>query len=113
MAQEDEYRLAHSDVFGELRRPSVHFSHEIHAESLAESGCGICHHVRDDETGKLVYAEGEEAGCKECHDSLEIDGTPALREAYHGSCTVCHRDRIKSKEAKTGPTTCGGCHKKT
>jgi len=113
IAQENEYNLAHEDVFGKLRRPKVHFSHETHAESLSDWGCGVCHHVRDNKTGKLVYAEGDELSCKECHVSQKENGKPALREAYHGSCTVCHRNRIKSSESKSGPTTCGGCHQKT
>jgi hypothetical protein len=113
IAQEDEYTLAHGDVFGKLRRPNVYFSHEIHSESLSDTGCGVCHHVRDDKTGQLVYAEGDELSCKECHVSQKENGKPALREAYHGSCTVCHRSRIKSNESKSGPTTCGGCHQKT
>ena len=112
MAQEDEYNLAYTDVFGNLRRPLVKFSHEIHSDNLADAGCGICHHSPDDKIGKLVYIEGEELSCKECHDAQKENREPALREAFHGSCTVCHRDMIKTGKQKTGPTTCGGCHKK-
>jgi hypothetical protein len=43
MAQEDEYHLAYTDVFGKLRRPLVRFSHEIHSDNLADKGCGVCH----------------------------------------------------------------------
>ena len=111
MAQEDEYNLAYKDVFGKLRRPQVSFSHVIHAENLDEDGCGVCHHVLDNETGKLVYIEGEELLCKECHDVRKENKTIALREAFHGNCTACHRSMIKTS-VKTGPTTCGGCHKK-
>ena len=112
LAQEAEYVLAHEDVFGSLRRPEVHFSHDIHTESLEEMGCGVCHHTQDEKTGQLVYSEGEETGCKECHRYTEEAGIPALREAYHGNCTTCHRNQIKSGHLKSGPTTCGGCHKK-
>ena len=112
MAQEDEYDLAYTDIFGELRRPLVRFSHAIHSENLAEAGCGICHHSPDNKTGDLVYIEGEELSCRECHDAQKEDDEPALREAFHGSCTVCHRDMIKADRQKAGPTTCGGCHKK-
>ena len=112
MAQEDEYNLAYTDIFGKLRRPLVRFSHAIHSDSLADEGCGICHHNPDSKTGKLVYIEGEELSCRECHDTQKEDDEPALREAFHGSCTVCHRDMIKTDAQKAGPTTCGGCHKK-
>ena len=112
MAQEDEYNLAYTDVFGKLRRPQVKFSHAIHSDNLADAGCGICHHNPDNKTGKLVYIEGEELSCRECHDAQKEDDEPALREAFHGSCTVCHRDMIKADKQKAGPTTCGGCHKR-
>ena len=110
VAQEAEYNLAHRDIFGKLRRPQVSFSHEIHAESLAEEGCGACHHVQDDQSGKLVYLEGEELGCLECHTQQKDDHKPGLREAFHGSCTICHRRLIKNDNPSSGPTTCGGCH---
>ena len=113
MAQEADYILAHEDVFGNLRRPEVSFSHEIHAESLEKSGCGVCHHTPDDKTGQLVYSEGDERSCKECHDLQEEADIPALREAFHGSCTDCHRNQIKSGNPKSGPTTCGGCHQRS
>ena len=112
MAQEADYILAHEDAFGKLRRPPVSFSHESHTKSLETDGCGVCHHTPDDTTGRLVYVEGEETSCKECHELQEEAGIPALREAYHGNCTTCHRKQIKSGSLKSGPTTCGGCHKK-
>jgi len=113
MAQEADYLLAHDDVFGSLRRPQVSFSHEKHVESLENKACGVCHHTPDDRTGQLVYVEGDERSCKECHDLQKEDNLPALREAFHGNCTNCHREQIKSKKPKSGPTTCGGCHKKS
>ncbi len=112
MAQEADYDLAHADIFGKLRRPQVSFAHDTHSDTLEEDGCGICHHVQDDQSVNLVYVEGEELGCKECHIQQKDDQIPALREAYHGSCTICHRRLIKNSTQKTGPTTCGGCHKK-
>ena len=111
-AQEDEYILAHKDIFGELRRPAVMFSHELHTETLEDEGCGACHHTQDEESGKLVYEEGEELSCWECHGPQEGNQTPPLQRAYHGSCTVCHRQQIKQNKPDSGPTTCGGCHVK-
>ncbi len=111
-AQEADYILAYQDIFGKLRRPQVDFSHEIHSETLEDEGCGICHHVQDDQTGKLVYVEGEEFVCMECHVQQKDNHISALREAFHGSCTVCHRRLIKDSNPKAGHTTCGGCHTK-
>ena len=113
MAQEEEYILAHEDVFGNLRRPQVVFSHENHAARLKDTGCGVCHHTPDDNTDQLVYIEGDDRSCKECHGLQKEDSTPALREAFHGSCTNCHRNQINSDNLKSGPTTCGGCHRKS
>ena len=112
IAQEDEYQLAYPDASGKLRRPQVSFSHAIHADKLAEVGCGVCHHSPDSETGQLVYIEGEELSCSECHETRKQNHIAALREAFHGSCTACHRDLIKAEKRPSGPTTCGGCHKK-
>ena len=111
MAQEETYILAHEDVFGSLRRPQVDFSHESHTESLEDGGCGLCHHTPDENNGRLEYVEGDERKCKECHGLQKEDNTPALREAYHGNCTGCHRDQIKSGIHESGPTTCGECHR--
>ena len=113
MAQETDYILAHDDIFGSLRRPAVAFSHERHEEGLDDGGCASCHHTPDDETGRLAYIEGDERSCRECHDLNKVDDIPALREAFHGNCTGCHRKQIKSGNSESGPTTCGGCHKKT
>ena len=108
--QEESYRLSYTDVFGPLRRPAVLFQHEAHIEALDSEGCGACHHAPDADTGKLVYVEDEEVGCNECPGQTEVDKTPALREALHGSCTGCHRQMKKGKEVFKGPTTCGECH---
>jgi hypothetical protein len=110
LAQEDSYRLGDTEVFGELRRPAVEFSHEIHVDALEDLGCGACHHAPDENTGELVYVEDEEVSCSECHGRKEDDATPALREAFHGNCTACHRKMIKEKDNFKGPTTCGECH---
>lgn len=110
IAQEDEYNLAYTDVFEKLRRPLVRFSHVIHSDNLADAGCRVCHHNPDSNTGKLVYVEGEELSCSECHEAQKENHTLALREAFHTSCTGCHREMIKTNKRTTGPTTCGGCH---
>lgn len=107
---EETMVIAHEDVFGKLSRPAVPFPHELHMDALASEGCGACHHSWDNTAGKLVYIEGEEFSCIECHLLRKKDGLPALREAYHGSCNTCHRERIKTGQTPSGPTTCGECH---
>lgn len=109
-AQEEIYRIEYTDIFGKLRRPAIDFAHEDHAEALGDLGCGACHHAPDEKTGKLIYIEDEEVSCGECHGRKAEGGTPALREAFHLSCTGCHRAMIKEKDVFKGPTTCGECH---
>ena len=112
MPQEAVYNLAYEDIFEKLRRPPVNFAHQKHSASLEDPGCASCHHVQDEKTGRLVYLEGEELSCRECHGPQKTNDTPALREAFHGSCTLCHRRLAKADSPKRGPTTCGGCHPK-
>ena len=95
----------------ERRRPIPEFDHTIHEEALEDEGCGVCHHIFDDSTNKLVYSEGEEGPCTECHLETRQDDIPAIREANHGSCNTCHRE-LKKRRQKAGPTTCGECHQK-
>lgn len=110
-AQEDTYVLEYTEVFGKGSRAPVPFPHQGHVDALGEEGCGACHHVYDEDSGKLEYVEGEYASCAECHGAAKQGSTPALREALHGNCTGCHRKMIRKHET-TGPVTCGECHKK-
>ncbi len=98
-------------ILADKARPSPAFDHDRHKEAFADGGCAACHHVLDEETGKLVYAEEDAAACIECHEESAADGIPGIREAAHESCTDCHRRMIKASR-KTGPTTCGQCHSK-
>lgn len=109
-AQEASYRIAYTEIFGKLRRPAIDFNHEAHTDALEDAGCGACHHAPDEKTGALVYVQDEEISCSECHGPKKEGSTPALREAFHGSCTPCHRKMIKKQNAFKGPTTCGECH---
>jgi hypothetical protein len=110
-AQPAENTIAHKDVFGKLKRPPAVFSHDLHMGVFEDQGCGVCHHVLDENAGELVYRQGEEYACPDCHGKSAKDGAPALREAYHGSCTACHRSMVNNN-MNSGPTTCGQCHPK-
>ncbi|MDL1970845.1 MAG: cytochrome c family protein [Candidatus Desulfofervidaceae bacterium] len=115
-AQDDEMVIAHKEVFKRLERAPVVFNHEKHVEVLGDEACAQCHHVYNEEEGKLVYEEGEETGCADCHglkDEKMNDGStkPSLMNAYHISCVKCHRKLAKAGK-KTGPYTCGECHVK-
>jgi len=110
-AQEDVYHLAAVETFGSLRRPPVDFPHAVHEESLGDEACGVCHHEYDANAGRLIYRADEEQPCMACHNAQRQANKRGLRQAYHGSCTACHRQMAKESRA-AGPTTCGGCHRK-
>lgn len=98
-------------LFSNEKRPQSRFDHDLHEQSLEDGGCALCHHVYDEVAEKLVYIEGEEMACSECHFNEKKDDILSFRDANHASCTVCHRTLIKSKKP-SGPTTCGECHQK-
>ena len=110
-ADEEKIVIAHQEIFGKLQRPPVPFPHELHMDALEDKGCGVCHHIFDKNAKALVPADGDETGCTECHKAKKKSNTPALREAYHGSCTACHRP-LGKEGLKSGPVTCGECHPK-
>lgn len=110
-AQSSTDIIADNDIFGELQRFPAKFSHDLHMDALSDQGCGVCHHVYDEKAGKLVYEEGEESGCNTCHGLKKVGRMPALREAFHGSCTACHR-KMHKNNMTAGPVTCGECHPK-
>ena len=93
------------------KRVTPVFDHTLHEESLDENSCAKCHHIFDAKENKLLYSEGEEAACSECHTEKKQGNTLAIKEASHENCTGCHRDMKKVKKI-AGPTTCGECHKK-
>lgn len=109
--QEATIILAHKDSFGKLQRPPVHFPHDLHVDVLEDEGCGSCHHVFSKEKQGLVPADGEETSCTDCHQRKKEGNVPSLRQAYHGSCTFCHRT-LEQEGRAGGPVTCGGCHPK-
>ncbi len=81
-----------------------------------EQTCKACHHVYDEATESLVYAEGEEGTCRYCHkdEPLPMQGvvSPTHREASHDSCVNCHvaiQEKYTDKVA-SGPVDCAACH---
>ncbi len=95
-------------VFSNQDRPAARFDHSLHEDA---ADCDQCHHVLDTDTNRLVYSEGEEAACTECHAPQQDGNILANRDASHASCTQCHRT-LKKEKKQAGPTTCGECHKK-
>jgi hypothetical protein len=113
----------------ESRRGPVNFPHQAHFEYA----CIKCHHTFDGSEPPM--------GCtvSGCHDTIEAppikfgksnpsENMDYFKNAFHQACWLgCHKEikaknlelqkaasakNTKAKLAKTGPTTCDGCHGK-
>jgi hypothetical protein len=86
---------------------SLHYRH-VRAN---KDKCETCHHIYDEESKKLVYVEGQENPCRDCHRGATEENRVSFRLAAHESCIGCHREiALKSPEDVVGPQSCGGCH---
>ncbi len=78
-----------AEVKLEAKMGTVTFPHAAHQGFISD--CKTCHHT------------GEFTACVSCHDGSKA---PKAKNAFHKSCTVCH------KKEKKGPTKCKECHVK-
>jgi hypothetical protein len=96
------------------RRPfgfdnSLHYRHV----EVAKEECKACHHVYDETAKKLVYAEGKESSCRDCHRDETEENRSALQLAAHQACIGCHREPppvFKNDSDALRPQQCAGCH---
>lgn len=101
-----------NSIYVSSRRPfgfdnSLHYRHiEAHKEK-----CESCHHGYDDEAKKLVYIEGQENPCRDCHRERTEDNRSSFRLAAHSACISCHREvALEQPTRNSGPQSCAGCH---
>jgi len=89
------------DAMGPLKRPPVAFFHSRHTEALAQINrdCSVCHMA--DDKGRLSPK----------FKRLADADRQTVTDAYHVNCIACHRELAGPKQ-KSGPQTCGGCHRK-
>jgi len=81
--------------------------HTRHMDAL-EGNCAACHHSYDKNLKKLVYLQGEETSCDDCHERIQRGSIPSLSVAFRVFCTRCHKERtIKGKAA--GPVKWNEC----
>jgi hypothetical protein len=88
---------------------SLHYRH-IEA---AQDECGACHHVYDEEKEELVYVEGEESSCRDCHREETEENRSAYKLVAHEACIGCHREppaEIIVEGDDAGPQFCYACH---
>ncbi len=87
------------------------FDHLLHYKHEAGMNheCGVCHHDYNEKEKQLVYQEGTESSCRDCHRDIGDPEMPSFRDAAHSGCVNCHMNKEEAGE-KTGPTACIGCH---
>ncbi len=86
--------------FGKLERPPVVFLHDAHTRALQKNrqDCSVCHLP---EKGRLSVK----------FERLKDDSKKGVMDIYHSQCIGCHQKRAAAGE-KSGPVTCGDCHRK-
>jgi hypothetical protein len=86
---------------------SLHYRHV----KASNEKCEGCHHLYDDAKKELVYVEGKEDSCRDCHRQETEENRSAFRLAAHDACIGCHRDPSPEIQADSpGPQECSGCH---
>lgn len=79
---------------------SLHYGHLL----ATKDSCALCHHQYDETQQKLVYVEGEERSCRDCHRDTTAENRISMRLASHDKCVNCHVRR------QQGVRDCAGCH---
>jgi hypothetical protein len=88
---------------------SLHYRHV----KAAKEKCDACHHRYDEAKKKLVYVEGKESSCRDCHREETEENRSAFKLAAHEACIDCHREPAPGIEVKadsTPPQLCVDCH---
>ena len=87
-------------TLGPLERPPVVFFHSRHTEALDKISrdCSACH--GPDDKGRLSPKFKRKADTDR----------QTVADTYHVNCIACHRE-LAAKDLKSGPQTCGGCHR--
>jgi len=86
---------------------SLHYRHV----KASNEKCDGCHHLYDETKKELVYVEGKEDSCRDCHREEREENRSAFRTAAHDACIGCHRDPpLGIQSDSRGPQECAGCH---
>ena len=104
-------------VFGYLEKPAVVFLHDAHTEALKkkDKDCSVCH-LSQEKSNKIpgtfkAAVEGIDPLSPK-FKRLEDTARKEVMDVYHTFCISCHTD-MTAEGDKSGPVTCGECHKET
>lgn len=131
----DEIKMENK-AYTEHTKSIVTFSHLKHSKEYAEqnpdlykSGCGECHHDKDNKPLTNLKEGDEVQNCIECHKKpgnmtgKEAKGLSKEQKreyhanAIHDNCKGCHKKfnkekNLKLKDPGVAPVTCTQCHPK-
>jgi len=97
-------------LYQEWIKPVVfHYGLHYQHEKATDKKCELCHHIYDEKEKKLIYKQGTESSCRDCHRQSDEGNRNSFRKVAHSDCINCHLEK-KEKKQKGGPTTCEGCH---
>jgi hypothetical protein len=88
---------------------SLHYRHL----KAAQEKCEACHHEYDEAKKELVYVEGKESSCRDCHREETEENRSAFKLAAHEACIDCHREppaEIVFEKDAARPQLCVECH---
>lgn len=102
-------------AFGNLETEEVVFFHDAHTKALEKQGkdCTACH-LKKDSPGELPGTPGKgisgidplSSRFRRLEDRVRRD----VMDTYHAHCIGCHKE-MKAEDIRTGPVTCGACHR--
>ncbi len=86
-------------AYGILERPGVEFPHDLHTQAVQkmQKDCTACHLPGKDRLS-LKF------------ERIKDGSKTEVADIYHAKCIECHK-QIASINEKSGPVTCGECHK--
>ena len=89
------------------KKPAT-FPHKKHQDMME---CKECHHTMNADGTQGPYVAGQEHKCETCHDGKKIKNKKVSKfmKAAHKKCKGCHKAGYNGKK---GPKKCPACHVK-
>ena len=114
-ARADMITIDSLKVFGYLEKPPVVFLHDAHTEALKkkDKDCSVCHLPQEKSNkipGTFKAAVSGIDPLSPKFKRLEDTARKEVMDVYHTFCISCHNEMTAEGE-KSGPVTCGECHK--
>ncbi len=116
-ARADMITIDSLKVFGYLEKPPVVFFHDAHTEALKkkDKDCSACHLAQEKSNkipGTFKAAVNGIDPLSPKFKRLEDTARKEVMDVYHTFCISCHNE-MAAEGDKSGPVTCGECHKET